>query len=653
MHESALVSLAILKVNWDECGKDYVECFIPFAVECIRQSTDDVVSLPWFQEQLKTQFGLTIPLNPLRMILVRASKKGYLRKEHSVFYRNVEKCSGIDFRDKQLKIEALHDGILRKLAEYAKRVHSVDWTEEAATAELHAFLRDNSLSLLFRFAEGGVYSGPNGRSGQGFIVGSFIAEAQVKDKQVVEDLVVLLQGNLLANALYLPDPGRVRQRFKHTRVYLDTSIIAYAAGYAGPIRAAPCLELLGLLKENGAELYCFRHTQDELRGILDACAERLRLGRFRDSFGPSMEYFIETGRTASDVELMAARLTQKIASLGITVDEKPPYGKEYHVDEGAFETAIDSEIHYSSPRARVHDVDSIAAIARLRRGRESHYPESSWALFVTTNAPLAKVTRQFFQREASPGTVALCMTDYALGNLLWLKNPTKAPDLPRKQLLAHAYAAMQPPENLWKKYLAETARLQDQGKISSDDYYLLRHSLAAKSALMDLTQGEEAAFTEGTVQEVLAIAKERLRADLKEAVSREQESRRIAESRVQKYEEESILRRSNLRSKAAVLARNVRRALLSIGAVAILLGSCYTFPWKLPRPSDGWERYTLSGILLLLLLLSFGNLTWGVTLRSILGRLEQNIANNLSRLFFRFAGMDEGAEANKSTEQSH
>jgi hypothetical protein len=652
MHESSLVSLAILKVNWDVCGKDYVESFVPFAIECVRKSADDAISLPSLQQQLKTEFGLDIPFNPLRMILVRATKRGYLRREHGVFYRIAAKCSETGFRDRQFKVEAIHDIILRKLAEYSKSAHSVDWTEEAAGAALHGFLRDNSLSLLFTFAESSIFSCPRDRSGPGFVVGSFIAEAQSKDRQVFEDIVALVQGNLLTNALYLPDPGRVQQRFKHTRVYLDTSIIAFAAGYAGPTCAAPSLELVGLLKEHGAELYCFQHTLDELRGILDACAERLRYGRFRDSFGPSMEYFIETGRTSSDVELMAARLNEKLRSLVITVDEKPPYEKNYQVDEGGFEAAIEAEIHYNSPRARVHDVDSISAIARLRGGRESYSPESSCALFVTTNSALARVTRQFFQHEASPGVVALCMTDYALGNLLWLKNPTKGPDLPRKQLLAQAFAAMQPPDPLWKKYLAETARLQEQGRISAEDYYLLRYSLAAKSALMDLTQGDETAFSEGTVQEVLTIAKERLRADLKEAVNREQESRRASESKIQKYEEENILRLAKLRCKAANLARQVRRVALVVGAMTIIVSTCYTFPWALPRPMAAWGRYSLSGILLLLLLLSFANLTWGVTLTSILDRLEHRTAERLADWFLRFAGLDQGASVDKSTDQA-
>jgi hypothetical protein len=533
--------------------------------------------------------------------------------------------------------------------EFAKKEHSVEWTEETAGAALHSFLRDNSLSLLFTLADRNSFAGPHDHSGAGFIVGSFVADAQSKDKQVLEDIVTLVQGNLLTNALYLPDPGRIQQRFRNTRVYIDTSIIVFAAGYAGPACAAPSLELISLLREHGAELFCFQHTIDELRGILDACAERLRHGRFRDSFGPSMEYFIETGRTASDVELMAARLNEKLRSLGITVDEKPPYEKKYQVDEKGFETAIEAEIHYNNPKARVRDVDSISAIARLRRGRESYSPESSLALFITTNSALARETRKFFQHDAPPGAIALCMTDYALGNLLWLKNPTKAPDLPLKQLLAHAFAAMQPPDNLWKMYLAETARLQDQGSISADDYYLLRHSMAAKNVLMDLTQGDDTGFSEGTVQEVLTIAKERLRADLKEAVNKEQEGRRAAESQIQEYRDENSLHISRLRRKAADLARWIRRVALFFGAMIVIVSICYTFPWSLPRPMDAFWRYLLTVVLFLLLLLTFVNVTWGVTLASLLDRLEQRISEKLSAWFLRFAGLDRLESTEKKT----
>ena len=353
-----------------------------------------------------------------------------------------------------------------------------------------------------------------------------------------------------------------------------------------------------------------------------------------------MEYFIETGRSASDVELMAARLSEKLRILGIRIEEKPAYEKRYQIDEAGFEAALSAEIHYNNPRARIRDVDSISAIARIRRGRESYYPETSIALFITNNSSLARVTRKFFQNDAPAGVCAICMTDYALGNLLWLKNPTKAPELPLKQLLAHAYAALQPPDHLWIKYLTETAKLQDQGSISPDEYYILRHSFAAKNALMDLTQGEESGFSEGTVQEVLLIAKEKLRADLVEEVGRERENRRIAESQFQEISENRALQISNLRQRATKYAKNLKNAALVIGILLIFVGICFTFPWAFPQPRKFLLKYLLTFILVLLFLLTIANLTWGVTLATLLERMEKRISNRIFIKLRRFAGLD-------------
>ena len=80
-------------------------------------------------------------------------------------------------------------------------------------------------------------------------------------------------------------------------------------------------------------------------------------------------------------------------------------------------------IGYSNPAARIHDVDCISAIARYRQGRQSSIFEECGAIFATGNIPLARATRRFFQGDSSPGSVALAVTDYALANVLWLKDP--------------------------------------------------------------------------------------------------------------------------------------------------------------------------------------------------------------------------------------
>lgn len=71
-----VISLAILKVNWDAKRKDYVDNFVPIVAECIRLSDHDVVSIPNLQMDIRTKFGLRIPQNQLRGVLTRVSKRG-------------------------------------------------------------------------------------------------------------------------------------------------------------------------------------------------------------------------------------------------------------------------------------------------------------------------------------------------------------------------------------------------------------------------------------------------------------------------------------------------------------------------------------------------------------------------------------------------
>lgn len=640
MPDAALASLAILKVNWDESGIDYIECFVPFVVECVRRSSDDAISLPALQSDLKTQFAIDMPLNALKMVLTRARKRGFLRKEHDVLYRNIEQCSKTRFKERQAKVEATYDAVLQRLQQYAKEHNNLDWSASDASAGLNTFLRDNSLALLFSVAERGVYTSSQDRSSSNFVVGSFIADAQQRnDNQLIEDITVLSQGNLLLNVLYLPSPHKLSKKFSNTRVYLDTSFLASAAGFAGPVRAAAPLELIALLKEYDAPLCCFRMTLEETLRILNHCAERLRSQRATDWSGSFLEYFVETRRTASDIELLATRLPQKLRDLSISIEEKPAYESTFQIDETGLEKAIEDAIHYLNPKARVHDVDCISAIARLRGGRRAYCPEESHALFVTMNSTLAQATRRFFQDESSPGAITLCMTDYALGNLLWLKNPTITPDLPKKQLLAHAYAAIQPPEPLWKKYLLEAARLQEEGRISSEDYYLLRYSLASKKILMEVTHGDEGAFTEGTVQEVLDISKERLRADLTQALVIEKGERQRVDNELQKRLEKESSQRITLKSRAAVISKWICRPLHILGVALIVIGTCYAFPWGLPRLTKAWLWYLSTFALFGMSVLSLMSLIRGTTLQHLVDNIERALTSKLSKWFLSFAGL--------------
>jgi hypothetical protein len=294
-----------------------------------------------------------------------------------------------------------------------------------------------------------------------------------------------------------------------------------------------------------------------------------------------MEYFLTQSHTASDIELIIIGLERDLQRLGVRVVDTPEYRHEYEIDEAGLSKALDSEINYTNPHALRRDVDSIAAIVRLRAGEESIYLEESKAVFVTTNVALARVAKNFLSSEVDSRATPTCVNDHALTYPMWLKTLQAAPDPPRKRIIADAYAATQPDERMWRAYLAEIDKLEKTGRVTKEDYFLLRHSLEAKSLLMKFTSGNEEAITEGTVEEVLQNIHRSIECELGARIESERRARLEAEATAKRTSDESVRiaeeRANKIRLRANAAARLCRRCLEAVAIALLFVGTLSTF----------------------------------------------------------------------------
>jgi len=256
MGTSELASVAILKVNWDRQGRDYIENFVPFVAEALKGLKDDCVSLPVLQQQVQADFALDLPLNPLRQILQRCAKHGYVRKSSGVFHRELAKIQVQGFAEVRASVLALEDRVISRVREYAKAERGLEWSDEKVSEAIRSFLSDHGLRTLFSKAEGTRITISKSVREEQYLVGSLLVKARESEPQLFEDFIVLTKGYMLSNAIYLPDPGRLTQRFRDTRIYLDTSILVYALGYAGPERQAPWKPALDAVR-NDSRAFAF------------------------------------------------------------------------------------------------------------------------------------------------------------------------------------------------------------------------------------------------------------------------------------------------------------------------------------------------------------------------------------------------------------
>jgi hypothetical protein len=365
-------------------------------------------------------------------------------------------------------------------------------------------------------------------------------------------------------------------------------------------------------------------------------------------YGDTLESLIHAGYKASDVELAIARLQKSLDGLRVQVRSRPAHTIPLGVDESKLRAILQEEVHYRREEALSHDVDALTAIHRLRGGEFPTHIEACGAIFVTTNRALARAGIRFLTEEYGDEfadiahAVPACILDEHFTALVWLKQPSRAPDLPRKRIIANCYAALNPSNDLWKLYLSEIDRVQKEGEISEEDFNLLRFSTVARSAVMDATFGDPEAFTEGTVQEVLEKAQASARAQTEAALSTEREKREEAERRAARVEAQlDANRRGQLQrfqNLGAIVGRRVAQALLYGGTGTLALSVYLALPEPVPRVPQEWTRLAAPAVLFVLCglgVLTIANLSFGTTLLSLLRRLEVSVSTLVERILIR------------------
>ncbi len=471
---------------------------------------------------------------------------------------------------------------------------------------------------------------------------------------------------MLASVVYLDDVGAVQRKFKDsTTVYLDTPFLLRALGHLGPELAAPATELLGLLGEYGARIACFDKTVAELRGVLLHAARQLGV-RLPSGADDVLASFAHHGLRRADVELIAAGLEPDLRKRGINVLTAPPHSSSSDIDESELERVLKEDVRYLRQPALRHDLDALTAVDRLRRGRHQPILEHCRAIFLTTNASLVRAARRYFDVDGQGFNWPPAILDTDLATLIWLKQPRKSPDMPRKQIMADCFAALRPSAAVWDRWIDEIARTEAAGSYSDAHLNYIRFSPDAQRMLMDITLGDASAVESTTVERVVAAAEKLITGPVAEQLTAAQaeleQERRLrldAEARVgqeaQRVESEAMARRAA--QEAFDLDRQRRRHYLDVRArlrthrisQAVFVALVVTFVTSAALSVAGFAavpgpdtpllgRIGAFGIWLVTAAVGLAGMGWGVDARKLVGHVERWLHPRLLDRYLRQAG---------------
>jgi len=630
----AIISLAVLKANWQTDESTYVDNFNVLTAECLRRSTEDVVSAQDVRDNLESYFGIRVPLKTVSTLLRRAAKKGIVDRDQGIYRVNRKKVEKVKFAQYRERFLSLYEKLIENLIRFANKSHSLEWTQSDAESSVHSYLASHSLTLFRALRNRTLIPMPKGATkSQKYVFAAYVNNLVELNDALLDYVDTVLEGHMLATAVFLPDPGSTKAKFKDTCVFFDTNFILSALGHAGKSLEAPKKELLEILYEFGADLCCFDHTYDEITFVLRGCAANLRAGTQNSGHGSTFDYFFTKGFNESDVLLLVERLESGMKRIRIGIKNTPTYDSNYKVDEVKLEERIKSGVNYSNLYAMKRDLDSLTAIIRLRGHSQAVIIERSKAIFVTTNTALVRAANEFLHHEMNSNEPPIAISDWDLMNLLWLKGPIRAPALPRKRLLADCYAAVQPSDEFRKRYFDEVEKLANLGKFSASDVYALRRSLEAQKIAMDLSVGDEDAFTEGTVQEVLEIYHNKIKGE-------EQDARKVAEEKamelsqeVGKQESQRLAREASCEHRAVVVAKKLSIFCVFCMIILAVLGTYYTMQ-ILPSVNMSFLGVEIKFIaILFVILLSLSNWIWGTTIMTLRRKIEMLFFGPILKMF--------------------
>ena len=544
MSSETLTSLAILKVNIDH-GRDYLDYLKPFIVDILAHENLERVTDEKIHQLLLTKFGLYIPQRSIQIVLKRIAKNYPLKKQEGIYKITGTLQPNINIAVQKAKVQRHIQAVISGLIAFSKSTKNPIDSDTRAEKVLLDFLSKFNIPCLKAYLRGTALPDiEDSHKGDIVLVSKYIIKLQKTDPERFKTFMILVQGQMYANALTCPDLAQIPDTYKDVTFYFDTPLLLQLLGLNTDYAKKAIKNLIELLHQLSGKVAVFSHSRDELKWTIQSSAEYINKQEGRGSIVREAR---RSGKTKSDLLLLVQKIDDKLQNLQIQVENTPRYDPDqyrFQIDESILDDMLEDEVSYRNPEARKHDINSVRSIYVLRKGSSPNTVEKSKAVLVSSNIAFAKVAYNYGKKYKELKQVSSVITSFSLANMAWLKAPLGANQIPELEVLAFSYVALRPSPEWLHKYLNEIEKLEKTDKtdkITARDHQLLRSSFHVEKELMDMTMGDEDALTEETITEALKRVTSEIKKEETEKLTKEQKQhqetrKKLTEERTKNYE---------------------------------------------------------------------------------------------------------------------
>ena len=475
---TVLTGVVLLESYWALRKKDMIDLISPFILYWVARTTSihDEVNVLMVSEKVCAEFGyIDIPPSVIEKVLSRNKK--HFSKIKKKYYLSESLDSEIErFENRKNDCSSKIDSIGKDLFEYLKshcrRTKIKD--ENHAISLLQSFFSSFALQVGIDTLE---LENISSKEEVQFYIAQYIFEKKEKNSTDYLTIKELTKGFLLRTAIYLQGENSniSTAAYKNTSIFYDTPFILQLLGYQGGEDEQTAKILHSLLKKQGAKLYYFPQTEQELQSILTAYQCSL-IGAQRST--RTLAGLDEKKYTFDGVSRLKKNLSNTLRdSFGVVLHEIPEYisNNEGYVEKNAIDIDEKQAIEYVKAHTKhysdenlLSDVLSAVSIHRLRKGVISQNIEQCRAIFLTTNTDFTRVFNKFYSDHVGGNRVMPVITSFDLSAIAWVKAGSIDESIPERQLLMNAYSAMQPAPEILEKCQSVLMQLENEGKLSRD-----------------------------------------------------------------------------------------------------------------------------------------------------------------------------------------
>lgn len=453
-----LISTAMLTAIFEKTKKSNIDLIAPFVLFIISKNEYGVTEEKIIT-QMEDEFSfLDFPRAVLKIIInkLKKEKKIELKNKKYLLLGNAKKEIDL-FNDRHLNASRETKELIDALWNYLKNYTTIKTNYNNVKIAFGAFLDKNGYIIYNNFNPQNLKVKNNDRLQ--FFIAKFIENQYNNQTKEFKLLINIIEGLLLANVIYLQVTPDNTTNLNKLNCYFDTPFLLRILGFKEKEDNESAVELIDLLKKQGATIKCFTHSFNEVQSILRNYIDNREIGIINPT--KTLESLDIEEYNITELNELYMNLEDIFKEKGILIEDKPKYEKikynrskyEDQIDEKKLKEIIIDRYNNKDIKDIIvdNDIDSISAIMRLREGKKIQKFEDCNAIFVTSNHDLRTATKQLLKIneriEISP-----VISDVDLTAIMWLRSLKDNPTLPKDKLIENARALLKPTPNIIEEF---------------------------------------------------------------------------------------------------------------------------------------------------------------------------------------------------------